>query len=234
MGAVLEMRIICAAALGVVAASMLTACGNDTTVGELKAPLKVLFGAVGLGKKVEKPALFTMDANQTAALRAVLVKNQQPIYEVSNANLNYINLMAPYGENGDVVTWSSTSFEMMSLRHEMVVATRGFGQDLMSAQTPGLAQIATGHGSTSRSYYYLNGADKPVRLDYTCVLAPAGNDSIVVLGKAFSTRKVTETCTGPADGFTNSYWFDHGLHLRQSSQRVAPALGNLLMQRVID
>ena len=72
------------------------------------------------------------------------------------------------------------------------------------------------------------------RYDFTCTLASGGSESIEVMAKSFATRKVTETCSGPAGRFTNEYWFDNGLNIRQSSQYLAPGLGNLFMQAVVD
>ena len=220
--------------LGLVAVLLLAGCGNSQTAGEMSGPIKTLLAGVGLSKKADQPTLAVMNPAQLAAIRTALEQGNTPVFHVAAANLNYVNLMTPYGDNAGVKTWSSTNSETMSLRDGMLVATRGFGIDLMSAKTPSIAQIAKGSGGSLRSYYYLDGADQPVRLDYTCVVSSGGTDSISVLGKTYATRKVVEACSGEYDSFDNAYWFDHGLHLRQSSQRVAPALGNLVMQRVVD
>jgi hypothetical protein len=231
MGAVLEMmtlRIVAA----VVVSALLAGCGNDVVSTDYKRPFQAVLARLGTGPAV--PTLATLNQSGTLALRQALEEDGQPIYLVAYDSLKYKNLMAPYGQNGGVQTWASQEYESISLRGGMLVATRGFGGDLMSSNGPTIAQIAAARGTTQRQNYYLDGADQPRRFDYTCVLAAAGSESIVILAKTHATRKVTETCTGNSTGFVNEYWFDSGTNLRQSRQLIAPETTTLLMQRVID
>jgi outer membrane murein-binding lipoprotein Lpp len=236
MGAVLEMKAtIWAAMLGL---TVLAGCGNDGAGNDLAVPARVLAGLVtGLGKPA---AGTTADPDDPAvragilAYRAQLEADGQPILLASIQALRYGTLHAPFGQNGDVQTWSSTGYQQISLRGGILVATRGFGPDLMSAASPGVAAIARGTGSTRRSYFYLDGADQPQRQDFACTLSSAGPETIEVMAKTYATRKVIESCDGPAGPFRNEYWFDSSLNIRQSSQRMAPGMDNLFMQRIVD
>ena len=116
----------------------------------------------------------------------------------------------------------------------IVVATRGFGPDIMTSIAPGIAQVRQASGSFARSYYYLDGADQKLRLTYACTFAPNGTEAVEVLGKVYATRRVTETCTGPDSSFENVYWFDDGGKLRQSDQILARGLKQIRLQRIID
>jgi Group 4 capsule polysaccharide lipoprotein gfcB, YjbF len=138
------------------------------------------------------------------------------------------------GQNGEVLTWGSDRKQTISLRQGILVATRGYGPDLMSAEVPGLAQIATGAGSTQRRHFYLDGADQRQVLEFSCTLSSPGSEEIEILGLALVARKVTESCAGPGGSFDNLYWFDAGQHLVQSSQLMIPGLKNLLVQQVTD
>lgn len=234
MGAVLEMRWTCIAAM--LGTLVLAGCGNDEAGNDLSAPAKVLFSALqGVGKPTA-----TANPNDPAvkagilAYRAQLEADGQPILLASNQTLKYGTLHAPFGQNGDVVTWSSVGYQEISLRGGILIATRGFGPDLMSATAPGVAMIARASGTTVRRYHYLDGADQPQVLEFNCTLSPAGSESIEVMAKVFAARKVRETCAGPSGSFVNEYWFDSGLNIRQSSQRMAPGLDNLFMQRIVD
>jgi len=152
----------------------------------------------------------------------------------SNASLKYGTLLAPFGGSNGVKTWSSTSYQTISLRDGVMVATRGFGPDLMSSVLPPISQIRAAKGSTQRQYRYLDGADQPKTLDFACSLAASGSETIEVMAKTFATRKVTETCSGAEGQFTNEYWFDNSLILRQSKQFLAPGLDDMFIQVVID
>ena len=234
MGARLEMKVssfLSALVLGFT----LSGCGNDPQAGDtqlsLKAGVKLGSMALRLGRNPTDQAVAPA---AVTALRAALEKSGQPIYLVSVADLGYANLMAPYGQNGAVQTWASTTYESVSMRDGIVVATRGFGPDMMTSVAPDAAQVARGVGSFQRSYYYLDGADQTTLVSYTCTYAQSGSETVVVLGKGNATRKVTESCAGPVSPFENAYWFDGSGKMRQSDQRLAPGLKAMRLQRVID
>jgi hypothetical protein len=236
MGTVLEMR--WAFPLAMLCVAALAGCGNNGAGNDLAVPGQVLAGLIkGLGRPAATAAADPNDPAVRAgilAYRAQLQAAGQPILLASNQTMKYGTLHAPFGQNGDVQTWSSTGYQQISLRGGILIATRGFGPDLMSAVAPSVATVARGTGTTNRRYYYLDGADQTQRLDFTCTLAVAGTESIEVMAKRHATRKVTESCAGASGSFENAYWFDQGLNIRQSSQRMAPGLDNLFMQRIVD
>ena len=178
--------------------------------------------------------LATLDPGTMAMLRTALEKAGQPILLVVNKTLNFAGLMAPYGMNGDVRTWATEQYVTLSTRDGIVVATRGFGPDLMSAAAPSLAQIAAGQGNVARRYYYLDGADQTRSFAYGCSLTRAGGETITILAKPYATSRITESCSGPAGSFKNEYWFDNRHILRQSHQFFRPEADDLLLQSVID
>lgn len=234
MGEGLEMnKIVPMAAL--LSGLALAGCGNDPQVQDTQLSLAAGFKLGSLVVRFgHKPGSESLDPTAVAALRTALEKSGQPIYAVSVADLDYANLMAPYGQNGSVQTWASTSYESVSMRDGMVVATRGFGPDIMTSVAPDIAQVAHASGGFQRSYYYLDGADQKTLISYACSFAPSGSETVVVLGKAYATHKVTESCAGTDSPFQNIYWFDSNGKLRQSDQRLAPGLKAMRLQRVID
>ena len=234
MGAGLEMMalmrlsaLICTAALA------LSACGTDPSVTAAAQPSKALIAAY-FTKAKAKATLTTLDPATVLALRTVLEKDRQPILLVLNSSLKYSDLMAPYGSNGGVQTWASTSYTSLSTRDGVVVATRGFGPDLMSAVAPTLTTLSAARGPVQRTYYYLDGGDQRQVFQFDCTLAAAGPENITVLGKVFATRKTIESCSGASGRFTNTYWFDSAARLRQSQQFMAPGLEDLTVQRIVD
>ena len=234
MGTILEMRYLLVA---LAAAVTLSACGNDPSFKAYGGGAYPLLAAI---KAKTSPLPILADPNDPATragilnFRAGLQKQGQPLILASNASLKFGTLLAPFGGSNGVETWSSTAYQTISLRDGMMVATRGFGSDLMSSVLPSTATIAAAHGTTSRRYSYLDGADKLQSFDFTCQLAPAPPESIEVVAKLYATRKVTEACSGSQGSFTNEYWFDHGTNLRQSKQFIAPKLNSMFLQRVID
>jgi hypothetical protein len=142
--------------------------------------------------------------------------------------------MAPYGDNGPIRTWASNTYETVSLQDGILVATRGFGNDIMSSSAPSLGQVKSGAGFFHRVYYYLDGADQSQRADFDCNFAASGSETVAVLDKAYATRRVTESCSNPDTSFENLYWFDGSGSLRQSLQFVSVQAASMQLQRVLD
>lgn len=238
MGTVLEMiRFTARIVLAIAVSASLAACGNDPNSGasdvELGAALKATFARIKNGPPVTGPVT-APDAATIAAGREVLQAAGQPIYMVNDPGTSVTAFMAPLGENGGVITWANSDYLTVGLRDGVVVATRGFGADMMSANAPTAAQLSNGAGTYQRQFYYLDGADQTQIYSYTCNLSVNGADTITVLGKSHKTRKISETCEGKQGSFVNQFWFENGHYLRQSSQLRVQGVGNLLLQRIID
>ena len=223
-------------ALALIAIFALAGCGNDPSASDLSEPIKQAGARLkGLLTRDKTAAtLATLGPDAIAPLRKALEDDGQPILLVGSKTTGFAGLMAPYGTNGDVVTWSTEQYVTLSTRDGIIVATRGFGPDLMSASAPSLAQIAAGQGSTVRRYYYLDGADQTQSYAYDCTLARDGSETIVILGKSYAASRISESCSGPAGSFTNQYWFDSRHILRQSRQFLVPGVSDMMLQRVID
>lgn len=203
----------------------LAACGSDKTGPSTFKAIKGLVAAsAGLGKGAAAPA--------PALTRADLQKVGAAVTVVELQGLTMY--MVPAGTNRGVTTWTSAEDRTVSLRDGVMVATRGFGPDIMQTAAPTAAQLASGRGTLQRSYYYLDGADQTQRFDYTCTLAFAGIETITVFDRQHTTRHVTETCRNPAVEFTNNYWFENGNFIRKSKQLLVPEWGYATVSRVID
>lgn len=231
MGAFLEMTV---QRLWIILAVVLAGCGSNPASNDNGRSFKDLAVTLNLGQAGAPPSLTDLDPTTAAALRQILQKDGQAITLVAHPALHYSSLMAPYGRNGDVQTWSSEKYETIALRQGMLIASRGFGADLMSADAPSLAQIASGHGSFARRYFYLNGGDQTQQYDFACNLASGGAEAITIMAKTYAARKVTESCSGATGSFSNDYWFDNGNILRQSHQMVIVGRADMVLQRVID
>lgn len=212
----------------------LASCGNDPNTGISPDAVKDMVTAAKQ-RLAGKPAVPAAPSAETVAAGvAALEAAGQPIYLVRNKTLGVTGLMGILGTNGDVITWSTPDYHSVSMRDGIVIATRGFGPDLMSAVAPTVQQLAVGKGTTKRRYYYLDGADQSRFYDYDCSLAVSGTETIGILGRSYATRKITETCNGQQSSIVNEFWFDSDANLRQSSQLLVPGVENLLLQRIID
>ena len=231
MGPVLEMTAMRLA----LAALLLTACSSDKAKPDL--PLKdmakaVLQRVIGGGAATSAPA--APDAATVAAGRKLLEEAGKPVILMTDAGTGLAGFMGVLGENGPVQTWATPEYLTLGLRDGVLISTRGFGADLMSAEAPDLAVLAAANGQYQRRFYYLDGADQTQVHAYDCHLVAAGAAQITLLGKTYETRRVTEKCSGKQGSFENEFWFDASGALRKSIQMRLQGVENLQLQRIID
>ncbi len=216
---------------------LLASCGSDKSAPAL--PIKAIFQAQldklkGAGAPPVAGAAIEPDAATLAEGRRVLQEGGQPVMAVTDRSLGLATFMVPLGQNAGVVTWANPEYQTLALRDGVILATRGFGNDLMSAEAPTAQQLRQGSGSTRRVHYVLDGADQTQTQIYTCQLSVSNNETIAVLGLTYISEKVLEVCEGAAGGFTNLYWFDKSGIIRQSQQVREPGVEKMQLQMIID
>lgn len=209
-----------------VLALALSACGTDTdeTAG---SRAWLAFAQQSLGS--DAPA-----QPQAGLTRAALARVVTPVDLVTLERAGVSGLIARIGTNGGVETWSSADDRTVSFRNGLLVATRGLGADLMSADVPPLSRIAAGQGSHGRTHVTLSGDEQPIRATYSCVLTTIGPETVVIVERSMTLRHVQETCAGRGESFVNDYWFDGRGILWQSRQWAGRDLGHLRIQRLRD
>jgi hypothetical protein len=118
----------------------------------------------------------------------------------------------------------------VSLRQGVLLATRGFGADLMAADVPGAATLAKGGSAYSRAHTLLDGTDQPIRTIYSCSVMSRQPQAIVVVEVSYQTTHVVESCSDGNSTFENEFWFEGAQKLRKSRQWVSPEVGYLLIE----
>ena len=205
---------------------LLGACGNQTDAD----PSVALFKSVtqGAQARLNKSAPAPSDSDIRAALEGV----GTPILRVESEATRGFTFLAPLGNNQGIATWSSNEFQTVSMRDGVLLATRGFGPDIMAATAPPATQMARGAGMHNRTFIYLDGGDQTVRSQMTCTLSDAGAETVTILGLSYPTRRVTESCVGKRGKDKNDYWFSGGTIL-QSRQFLVPGQPGVVLQSVI-
>ena len=175
-----------------------------------------LLSACGLGQRALAPATAMLGGSgQTSG--AAMPKSG-PQTEVSLSFRGFKFPMRELERDGNVVTYVAEDGAQMELRDGILIATRGFGTDLMSSAQPSLGELTRG-AAHKRTDFYLDGTDTMLRRDFDCTVA-AGDGGKGPAG----TRHIRQTCTSP-DGFiVNDYWLRGG-RIAQSSQWVSAYAG---------
>jgi hypothetical protein len=132
-------------------------------------------------------------------------------------------------ENGDTIIWKSADNVTLTLRDGALVASRGYGFDLMSAEAP---EVRGGQGEVVRDHYYLGGDELIHRHRYFCDLSSPGSERVVVTSVASTARVVLEDCEGEGQRFQNRYWIEPGGFIRKSVQWLGPENGSFQIEHV--
>jgi Group 4 capsule polysaccharide lipoprotein gfcB, YjbF len=214
--------------------ALLAGCGNERSapnplVSAIGGMAKSSMAKLKAGKPDDKPAGKTVTP---AERRAKLTEAGKPILRVSSAALGLSSQTTIADAKGDVITWKTSDGATFSQRGGVLIQTRGLGADLMSADTPSVAQLRSG-ASYQRIYYFLGPDDQGTRRTYDCATAVVGQESIEIMARSHATTHVTEVCERSMSKLTNDYWIEGG-SIRKSRQWVSSGIGYVEFERVID
>ncbi|WP_373634874.1 YjbF family lipoprotein [Yoonia sp. SS1-5] len=215
MGQVLAMK----SGMAIMAALVLAlaGCGNTENRDVLTKQLFELFTtAQGAGEP----------APDAAALRAsltpqVLAPVDGPVLLVELPARDAAAVLTRIGTNRGVETFLTPDGISLSLANGLVVATRGLGFDLMSADVNDVARALRGGGATgNRIHRHLDGENQLIATSFVCSYArrPDG--------------QIAETCESPDRTFTNSYLTDSSGNIRTSRQWISAETGYIVIEKI--
>ncbi len=151
-----------------------------------------------------------------------------PMVLVEAPDIGVAATLLQVGRNGDVITWQTRDGVQLSVRAGVIVATRGFGHDVMSSDTSGVQRALASRAGTHRRVWSEPDGDFGLVFRYVdCVMGIVGrhrNDGLA--GPPMVTR-LREVCDGPDGTIRN--WYDVGPDgfIWASSQWVTPQIGSL-------
>lgn len=205
----------------ILAVGLLAGCSNDPERGagwaNARAALKALAAARNAPPPSGAPQLTPaqVDGSPIKLLLAVIEADGRG------------TALGLVSSNSGTETYSTIDGVTITLRDGVMISTRGFAPDLMSAEAPTGRQIAAGDGSHLRRYQILDGDDRTLSPTYECHLRGEGRETLAIAGRSHPTRKVIEVCLGEGTAFENLFWIDNSGKIRQSRQWTGTSVGNL-------
>jgi len=128
---------------------------------------------------------------------------------------------------GTLEVWRASDAAQVVLRDGVLVATRGIGGDILSSdasQTLSLLGMLQ-EGAAKRTVFVRAGDMSTQRLDFDCVIADRGVESLVLVERPIALRAFRETCSNDAFDIINDYWIEPNSRLvRKSRQWAGPKL----------
>ncbi|NNE50907.1 MAG: hypothetical protein HKN30_00715 [Sulfitobacter sp.] len=194
--------------------ALLAGCGSNTDQEGLLAPIQAsLSGLIGGGPPVTDAA--TIRAALTPEVRAQF--GNRPLKIAVLEKSKQASLLIESERNRDVVTFITPDGATVSLRSGVIVATRGLGFDLMSADVSDVTRaLRNGGGDATRIHRYLDGEDQVVILSLVCDIVGGAT--------------LTETCYGDGIKITNTYRGRGTGTYAASRQWIGPERGYLRLE----
>jgi hypothetical protein len=161
--------------------------------------------------------------------RAVIDRSPQPLLLAEVPVLGVAATLAPQGSRDGVITWRTAQGQALSFRDGVLIATRGLGHDLISADVAGTLAALNGgpQAGYARLMTYLDGQNQTIHRAMLCDMGPALPDPVVSFGLTFPALRRDEVCATTGDTVTNRYWLGEDGVMRRSEQWIGPALGTL-------
>jgi hypothetical protein len=135
---------------------------------------------------------------------------------------------------GQIVQWRTEDNITLTTRNDVLIATRGFGGDMMSSAVQ-VADGVPGPASGGEKLHMIRTGDlEEVPLVLACDLENLGPEPIEIVELVHPTTHMRETCLAPDGGrVTNDYWVDSRAGIVwQSVQWAGPHVGYVKMRRL--
>lgn len=142
-------------------------------------------------------------------------------------------IMSLTGRNDDVLTWSTADGRSISLQEGVLVATRGFGYDLMSADVSGtLSALSGGPQDYNRFVSNLNGENQTLVHSHLCSVSDPVPDAINSFGRNLPATLWIERCRSLNGETETRYWIT-GDGIWRLTISSFTDLGPLVIERLI-
>lgn len=193
----------------------------------------VIGGAVGMvGNMVGGPAAPGIE-DQIGFGPEDVVEAPEDFILVQVASRDIAGLARVVNANGAVATWVGESGYSLTFDDDLLVATRGLGDDLIAANTAGVrAAVRAGSGTTERQHDYIDARDRIRTETYECVIANAGPEEVNLGIRSETLTKLTETCRNDRIQFENLYFVDNAGTIIATRQFVSQTVAYLRNNRL--
>ncbi|MCK0097153.1 YjbF family lipoprotein [Yoonia sp. F2084L] len=198
------------------AALALAGCGNASNEDDLTGQLWERLTSSG-GAPAEAPSF---DALRAGFTPAVMAQIDGPVLLVSIPTLGTAAALTRTSVNNGVETFLTADGISISLQDGLVVATRGLGFDLMTADVSEVSRaLRGGQSSAVRIHRYLDGENQLVTRSFVCRYTnPVGQGT-------------QEQCTSRLGIIENSYIVDKNGLFSSSRQWISPQIGDMRIER---
>lgn len=221
------------AALAVAAALLLVGCsrGPEKTQAELEVLQAVADQFSRRRNPPPEPVKLTRALldEQTQAYIEVVIENRDAKAYLTRA------LERRDSSPGAIEVWRTQDSVSVSLRAGMVIATRGLGGGLLSAQVPAADDVPGPARGGARRYAVRDKGNGHTVLEMACSLQDLGPAAVEIVETVHPARHLQERCEGGGGVVVNDYWVDSRpgrSRVWQSRQWAGPETGYLRIRQL--
>ena len=136
--------------------------------------------------------------------REWLSKFNQPIILLSSLDGKNAAVLVVLGNYQNKLTWVSSDGISISFEDGILIATRGYSQDLIEAQHDNLDKLFTQNIlNRFKTYRFLNGKNQYEQLKFSCSVKSEQNSDSKILNVTLKTTKFIESCQADDTRHTN-------------------------------
>ncbi len=171
--------------------------------------------------------IMALSRDQVNGLGETVLRAQIPNFGL--ASLVYLSQ-----DRGPYSIWRTTDDVTLQVRAGMIIGSKGVGADLVSVDDPRMIAVLEGRerpGPGKRVNRAFDGTNATVAIEFACVIADLGAESVTVVGLSYPTRHLRQTCTSPNENFVNDYW-QQGRTVWKSRQWFNEQVGYMTIERL--
>ena len=182
----------------------LTACTNDRVTELNKA------GFTDIYKNILLRTIDTEEGesspSKTSYNKKWLSKYNQPIIGLSSPNQKEKATLVALGNHNDKLTWVSADGISVSFANGILIATRGYSQDLIESQHNHLNNFFLKQTKIrKKTYRYLNGENRYRELKFTCSITAKASTTYFLTDLQLKTTRYNEFCESESISHKNEY-----------------------------
>lgn len=130
---------------------------------------------------------------------------------------------------GRVAVWKTGTGQSIVLRNDVLIGTKGFGNDLASADSTNAIKAVGNRSARSgqKAMYVRNDVNGTDPYYLQCSASVLESKQLNIFEKRFLTLHIREVCSIVGTQVSNDFWVDQQGTIRQSRQWAGPGLGYL-------
>ena len=183
---------------------LLSACTSDDVVKSEKEELLGIFKNI-TSKSISKDQIITQSSAFPNS-KKWLEQFKQPIILTSSTDKKNQATLVSLGNNEERLTWVSSDGISLSYDDGVLIATRGYSQDLLSLRYKKPKKIfSSSYLEYDKTHRYLNGENRYNEIHFKCTGKKMAPRSIQIVEYTLLVDRYVETCVSAKHKYINEY-----------------------------